>query len=284
MFNWNVHFIQLWIMFAQIANNFFSFQIQICQLFFVNWCQIFHFSDFSWILFAIQTSKMARGRKTSKTTSKSVAKAPRKKSPEKENTPDNSQHSSPENSPVKPKAETPRKSRRNSRAQRDDSVASTRENSPASSRENSPAPPNDQSSQMVDDSAKKSVKRGRGRKRSSQRAKKRSSDRVNMSNGEKKRKKRTFSSFKYFINNVLKEVHRDRGITSRAMTIMNDLMVHTFERLASEAAHLVKVNKKKVLSSREIQTAVRFVFPGELARHAVKEGTKAVTKYHASQP
>jgi hypothetical protein len=33
---------------------------------------------------------------------------------------------------------------------------------------------------------------------------------------------------------------------------------------------------------REVQTAIRLVFPGELAKHAVSEGTKAVTKSRAS--
>lgn len=33
------------------------------------------------------------------------------------------------------------------------------------------------------------------------------------------------------------------------------------------------------LSSHEIQTAVRLILPGELAKHAVSEGTKAVTKF-----
>ena len=42
---------------------------------------------------------------------------------------------------------------------------------------------------------------------------------------------------------------------------------------------LSRVNKKPTLTSREIQTAVRLVLPGELAKHAVSEGTKAVTKF-----
>jgi hypothetical protein len=36
-------------------------------------------------------------------------------------------------------------------------------------------------------------------------------------------------------------------------------------------------NKKSTLTSREIQTSVRLMLPGELAKHAVSEGTKAVT-------
>ena len=33
---------------------------------------------------------------------------------------------------------------------------------------------------------------------------------------------------------------------------------------------------RKQLTSREVQTAVRLVLPGELAKHAVSEGTKKV--------
>ena len=37
---------------------------------------------------------------------------------------------------------------------------------------------------------------------------------------------------------------------------------------------LARVHKKATLTSREVQTAVRLVLPGELAKHAVSEGTK----------
>ena len=38
-------------------------------------------------------------------------------------------------------------------------------------------------------------------------------------------------------------------------------------------------NTQPTVTSREIQTAVRLILPGELAKHAVSEGTKAVTKF-----
>ena len=38
-------------------------------------------------------------------------------------------------------------------------------------------------------------------------------------------------------------------------------------------------NKKSTITSWEIQTAIRLVFPGELAKIAVSEGTKAVTNW-----
>merc|ERR1712021_239409 len=94
--------------------------------------------------------------------------------------------------------------------------------------------------------------------------------------GSKKKRVETYSSYIY---KVLKQVHPDTGISSKAMSIMNSFINDAFERIAVEAGKLVRYNKKGTLSSREIQTAVRLILPGELAKHAVSEGTKAVTKY-----
>jgi histone H2B len=90
----------------------------------------------------------------------------------------------------------------------------------------------------------------------------------------------TYSSYIY---KVLKQVHPDTGISRRAMSILNSFINDVFERIAGEAGRLVRYNKKSTLSSREIQTAIRLLLPGELAKHAVSEGTKAVTKYTSSR-
>ncbi|KAL5102699.1 Histone H2B [Taenia crassiceps] len=58
---------------------------------------------------------------------------------------------------------------------------------------------------------------------------------------------------------------------------------HLQERIAMESSRLAHYNKKSTITSREIQTAVRLLLPGELAKHAVSEGTKAVTKYTSSK-
>ncbi|KAL7198293.1 hypothetical protein ACSBR2_020736 [Camellia fascicularis] len=78
---------------------------------------------------------------------------------------------------------------------------------------------------------------------------------------------------------VMKQVHPDMGISSKATTIINNFMTDMFERLAEEAARLSKYTDRMTLSSREVQGAVRLVLPGELAKHAIAEGTKAVTNY-----
>ena len=99
----------------------------------------------------------------------------------------------------------------------------------------------------------------------------------------KKKKKRRKESYSIYIYKVLKQVHPDTGISSKAMSIMNSFVNDIFERIAAEASRLAHYNKRSTITSREIQTAVRLLLPGELAKHAVSEGTKAVTKYTSSK-
>lgn len=98
-----------------------------------------------------------------------------------------------------------------------------------------------------------------------------------------KRKSTRVESYSTYIYRVLKQVHPDTGISKRAMSIMNSFIADIFERISGEAGKLVRYNKRSTLSSREIQTAIRLLLPGELAKHAVSEGTKAVTKYTSSR-
>ena len=101
--------------------------------------------------------------------------------------------------------------------------------------------------------------------------------------GDKKRRRRRRESYSIYIYKVLKQVHPDTGISSKAMSIMNSFVNDIFERIAAEASRLAHYNRRSTITSREIQTAVRLLLPGELAKHAVSEGTKAVTKYTSSK-
>lgn len=101
--------------------------------------------------------------------------------------------------------------------------------------------------------------------------------------GDKKRRRRRRESYSIYIYKVLKQVHPDTGVSSKAMSIMNSFVNDIFERIAAEASRLAHYNRRSTITSREIQTAVRLLLPGELAKHAVSEGTKAVTKYTSSK-
>ncbi|GAB1517207.1 hypothetical protein RhiTH_000251 [Rhizoctonia solani] len=98
---------------------------------------------------------------------------------------------------------------------------------------------------------------------------------------KKKRKKSRKETYSSYIYKVLKQVHPDTGISNKAMAILNSFVNDIFERIAEEASRLASYSKKSTISSREIQTSVRLILPGELSKHAISEGTKSVTKFSA---
>merc|ERR1711941_93864 len=89
-------------------------------------------------------------------------------------------------------------------------------------------------------------------------------------------------NFCTYIYKVLKQVHPDTGISKKAMVVVNDFVLDTFKRITETARELVMKQNVGTLTSRDIQTATRLCLPGELAKHAVSEGTKAVCKYNSS--
>ncbi|CDW61157.1 Histone domain containing protein, partial [Trichuris trichiura] len=73
--------------------------------------------------------------------------------------------------------------------------------------------------------------------------------------GDKKRKKSRKEWFASYIYKVLKQVHPDTGISSKAMSIMNSFVNDVFHRIAAVASRLAHYNNRHTISSREIQTA-----------------------------
>jgi histone H2B len=100
--------------------------------------------------------------------------------------------------------------------------------------------------------------------------------------GKGSKKKARVESYGSYIYKVLKQIDPKKGSTKRVVSILNSFISDIFDRLAQESGRLARYTKKATLSSREIQTAVRLALPGELAKHAVSEGTRAVTKYTSS--
>ena len=98
--------------------------------------------------------------------------------------------------------------------------------------------------------------------------------------GDKKIKRhKKVETFSSYIFKVLKQVHQDTGISKTSMSIMNSFMYDIFDRITLEASNLVRHNKKHTLSAREIQSSVKLLLPGELAKHAILEGNKAMNNY-----
>merc|ERR1719369_1237043 len=71
-------------------------------------------------------------------------------------------------------------------------------------------------------------------------------------------------------------------ISKQAMGVMESCVEDTFERLAAAACQLNRRVSNDTMGARDVQAAVRLVLPGELAKHAVSEGCKAVLEYQNS--
>jgi histone H2B len=97
------------------------------------------------------------------------------------------------------------------------------------------------------------------------------------------RKRSRHETYSSYVFKVLRQCHPDVNISKKAMSIMNSFVNDIFERIAGEASKLAAYNKRSTISSKEVQTAVRLILPGELAKHAVSEATKAISKYDRSK-
>ena len=98
----------------------------------------------------------------------------------------------------------------------------------------------------------------------------------------RRRTKTSKESFTRYIYKLLKLIHPDMEVSHRAMSILNSFVNDMFYRVTIKSSALAHYSKKVTLTSCEIHTAIRLLLPGQLAQHAVFEGTKAVRKYTSS--
>eukprot|EP00567_Pseudictyota_dubia_P012702 CAMPEP_0197453926 /NCGR_PEP_ID=MMETSP1175-20131217/36438_1 /TAXON_ID=1003142 /ORGANISM="Triceratium dubium, Strain CCMP147" /LENGTH=115 /DNA_ID=CAMNT_0042987363 /DNA_START=34 /DNA_END=381 /DNA_ORIENTATION=- len=96
-----------------------------------------------------------------------------------------------------------------------------------------------------------------------------------------RRKKTRKESYSLYIHRVLKQVHPDMAISKKAMKVMDDMICDVFHRIAATSKDC---KGRSTLKQKEIQTAVKLTFSGtgDLEKHCVSEGTKAIGKFQAS--
>jgi len=90
-------------------------------------------------------------------------------------------------------------------------------------------------------------------------------------------------NFNSYIFKVLKQVHPDAGISGAAKATVNSLAKIVISKITKVTNQMVSRAAKKTLLARNVQNAVKIAFPGELAKHAISEGTKALNKYRAAE-
>ena len=95
-------------------------------------------------------------------------------------------------------------------------------------------------------------------------------------------KLRDSNSFQTYIFRVLKENNPELGISTKGMALVNSIIAELFEKIMIEARNLMIFSKKHTLSSKEIHSAVRILFPGEIKKLALQTSQASLQKYSES--
>ncbi|KAG8509323.1 Histone H2B type W-T [Galemys pyrenaicus] len=96
---------------------------------------------------------------------------------------------------------------------------------------------------------------------------------------QRQRAKIQSESFAIYFPRVLKNVQVGLSLSQEALSVLDSFVKDMFERIAQEAGHLTRSTGRTTITSREIQTAVRLLLPGEIGKHAMSEATKALIRY-----
>ncbi|XP_066287673.1 histone H2B-like [Branchiostoma lanceolatum] len=99
----------------------------------------------------------------------------------------------------------------------------------------------------------------------------------------RKRRKRRNTTFDVYVNKVLKLMHPGTRLSRMTMAIVNSFLNDILQRISVEASLLAHYNKRSTIGPRELQTAVRLILPGQLAKFSAIEGAKAVRRYASSK-
>nr|XP_004412276.2 PREDICTED: late histone H2B.L4-like [Odobenus rosmarus divergens] len=91
------------------------------------------------------------------------------------------------------------------------------------------------------------------------------------------------NSFAAYFPRVLKQVHEGLSLSQKTVSILDSFVKDMFECIADKASRLARSIKCSTITTREIQTAVRLLLPGEIGKHAESEATKAIIRYTVCQ-
>ena len=85
---------------------------------------------------------------------------------------------------------------------------------------------------------------------------------------DKKNRKKRRVTYSVYIYKMLKKVHPETGISSKAMSIMNNCVNDIFERIAGETSRLTKRNTHINKRPDQIKFEVGVLLPAKLAKAA----------------
>ena len=92
------------------------------------------------------------------------------------------------------------------------------------------------------------------------------------------------AKFDVYITRISRQVHPNMGMAGETLVELNRMSTFLIDELMKAVNVLVRHTNMSTITSRDVQNAVRLIFPGELGKRAVADGTKAITKFNSSIP
>ncbi len=93
------------------------------------------------------------------------------------------------------------------------------------------------------------------------------------------RKKKKSRFFELYIVKSLQQVSPENGINTDAKQQLNTALCILCRRISDQALALTEYAHKRTISVKEIQNSLKVLVSGELLKHSMSEGTRAVEKF-----
>jgi len=100
---------------------------------------------------------------------------------------------------------------------------------------------------------------------------------------KKRKDHRDVDAFSDQIFRISKGTYPNMGFKRKGMLAFNQIIADLFENIVNEAMLLCQYHSKQTLTSKEIETAVKLILPGELRSRAVEEIKRALAQHKLKQ-
>lgn len=90
-------------------------------------------------------------------------------------------------------------------------------------------------------------------------------------------------TFAIYFPKLLKEIHAGLSLSKEAKAVLDCFVRDLFERIADEAASLVRNKRGSTLTYTDIQSGMRLVLPTQLYTYADSQANKALVKFISSK-
>lgn len=100
----------------------------------------------------------------------------------------------------------------------------------------------------------------------------------------KKRSKGRNPEYGSYLLKMSKKINPECDVNKLSMWVLNGITEDLLTRMITKSNEMAALEGKSTLKAKHAQAATHALFSGELARHSISAGTKAVSKYTAYTP